>query len=622
MSLLEARGVTLTARLGEVAVEVLRDISFTLERGETLGLVGESGAGKSMIGRLCSQLLPPGFAVSAGELHFEGHDLVRIGARRRRALLGTRIAFVPQEPMTALNPVLSVGNQFDEHLRRLSVGGRTARRRLAVETLAAVHLPEPEKLLAKYPHELSGGMCQRVLIAMAFAGDPALVIADEPTTALDVITQARIMRLIKEMQALHRTAVVLITHDLRLAAHVCDTVLVMYAGDVVERGDAKTLLLEPKHPYTRSLQRANPNLSGPRRRLPTLPDHMPGLIELGALSGCRFAPRCPVRAPACEHGVPALVALTTGHHVRCVEACASGEDGAAARPAPPAPAALPGETEGLVTLDSVSRRFTTRAAWLGAPHVVDAVREVDLTIRPGEFVGIVGESGSGKTTVARMIAGLDRPTAGRLLVRGREAAARDEASRRERLETLQLVFQDPQSALNPRRTVLTLLTQAMEADHRRHRAGERQARAAHLLREIGMAAESARRYPSQLSGGQRQRVNIGRALCVAPKLLVADEIVSGLDVSVQAQILNLLLRLREEQTISLLLISHDLTVVRYVCSRVHVMQAGRVVESGPTDEVFSSPQHPYTRALLAAVPPDDPHLPWPPDVDQFAIESE
>ena len=620
MSLLEARGITLTARLGEVTVDVLRDISFTLERGETLGLVGESGAGKSMIGRLCSQLLPPGFAVSRGSLHFEGEDLVQLGAQRRRALLGKRIAFVPQEPMTALNPVLSVASQFDEHLRRLAVGGRAARRRLAVETLSAVHLPEPETLLAKYPHELSGGMCQRVLIAMAFAGDPALVIADEPTTALDVITQARIMALIKEMQTLHRTAVVLITHDLRLAAHVCDTVLVMYAGDIVEQGDAKTLLLEPKHPYTRSLQRANPNLTGPRRRLPTLPDRMPGLLEFGQLPGCRFAPRCPVRAEACERGVPALVALTPEHHVRCVEACAAGEGEAAAEAAPPAPAASRGETEALVALETVSRRFTSRATWLGAPHVVDAVREVDLTVRPGEFVGIVGESGSGKTTVARMIAGLDHPTEGRLLVRGRETLARDEGSRRGRLETLQMVFQDPQSALNPRRTVLTLLTQAMEADRRRHKIGERGARAAHLLREIGMAAESARRYPSQLSGGQRQRVNIGRALCVAPKLLVADEIVSGLDVSVQAQILNLLLRLREELSISLLLISHDLSVVRYVCSRVLVMQAGRMVESGATDEVFSSPRHPYTRALLAAVPPDDPALPWPPDIDEAFTE--
>ena len=250
---------------------------------------------------------------------------MQLGAHRLRALLGKRIAFVPQEPMTALNPVLSVASQFDEHLRRLGVGGRATRRRHAIEMLSAVHLPEPEKLLAKYPHELSGGMCQRVLIAMAFAGDPALVVADEPTTALDVITQARIMALIKEMQALHRTAVVLITHDLRLAAHVCDTVLVMYAGDIVEQGDAKTLLLEPKHPYTRSLQRANPNLTGPRRRLPTLPDHMPGLVEFGQLPGCRFAPRCPVRAEACEQAVPALVALTPGHYVRRDQGPAPGQ---------------------------------------------------------------------------------------------------------------------------------------------------------------------------------------------------------------------------------------------------------------------------------------------------------
>ncbi len=618
MSLLRANAITLTARIGTLTVDVLRDISFALDKGQTLGLVGESGAGKSMIGRLCSQLLPPGFQVTAGSLVFDGEDLLTLSAKARRALLGKRIAFIPQEPMTALNPVISVGNQFDEHLRRLGVRGRAARRAAAIENLAAVHLPEPEGLLRKYPHELSGGMCQRVLIAMAFAGDPALVIADEPTTALDVITQARIMALIEEMQALHHTAVILITHDLRLAAHVCDRILVMYAGDIVEQGAAKTLLAEPQHPYTRSLKRANPNLSGPRRRLPTLPDHMPGLIEFAHLPGCRFAPRCPVRADQCANQVPALAETTPTHRVRCAEACIAEGDVDDAALAPPAPAATAEGVEPLVVLDQVSRRFSTRATWIGKPHVVDAVRAVDLAIRPGEFVGIVGESGSGKTTVARMITGLEHPTGGRLVVRGREMARQDEESRRERLETLQMVFQDPQSALNPRRIVLTLLTQAMEADHRHHARGEREARAADLLREIGMPADSMRRYPSQLSGGQRQRVNIGRALCIAPKLLVADEIVSGLDVSVQAQILNLLLRLREELTISLLLISHDLSVVRYICSRVLVMQAGHVVESGPTEQLFAAPQHPYTKALLAAVPPDDPNAPWPPRPEQIS----
>ena len=615
MSLIEAHNITLSARLGDISVEVLRHVSFTLEKGETLGLVGESGAGKSMIGRLFSQLLPPGFAVSAGELLFDGQDLINMSAAKRRHLLGKRIAFVPQEPMTALNPARTIGSQFNEHLKRLGVRGARARRDQALEKLSDVHLADAKSLLGKYPHQLSGGMCQRVLIALAFAGDPAFVVADEPTTALDVMTQARIMALIAEMQQVHGTAMILITHDLRLAAHVCDKIMVMYAGDVVERGTARNLLSDPRHPYTRSLKRANPSLSGPRMHLPTLPDQMPGLIEFGRLSGCRFAARCPVNADDCRAGDPALLEIAPGHEVLCVAACASGERDVAEVAAPPAPAGS-GVAAPLVELRNVSRRFVTRGKWFAAAGHVDAVREVSLTIQPGEFVGIVGESGSGKTTVARLIAGLDRPTEGQILVRGTDATLQTAEARHERLETLQMIFQDPQSALNPRRMVESLLTQAMEANHRDHGKAERAARVEDLLREIGMPADSRRRYPSQLSGGQRQRINIGRALCVAPKVLIADEIVSGLDVSVQAQILNLLLRLREELDISLLLISHDLSVVRYVCSRVLVMHKGWVVESGPTEQVFADPRHDYTRTLLAAVPPDDADAPWPPKLSE------
>ena len=615
MSLVEARNITLSARIDSLSVEVLRNISFTLEAGETLGLVGESGAGKSMIGRLFSQLLPPGFAVSGGELKFDGQDLITLSSDKRRQLLGKRIAFVPQEPMTALNPVLSIRSQFNEHLKRLGVRGARARRDLAIKFLSEVHLPDPGSLLGKYPHQLSGGMCQRVLIALAFAGDPALVVADEPTTALDVMTQARIMALITEMQELHGTAMILITHDLRLAAHVCDKILVMYAGDVVERSDARKVLADPRHPYTRSLKRANPTISGPRMRLPTLPDQMPGLGEFGNLSGCRFSPRCPVNADACRSGAPDLLEIGPGHDVLCVPACASGERDISETEAPPAPIATGAEMP-LVELKNVSRRFVARGKWLAGTTTVDAVNDISLTIRQGEFIGIVGESGSGKTTVARMIAGLDQPTAGDILVRGKDARLQTAEAKAERLETLQMIFQDPQSALNPRRMVESLLTQAMEADHRSHDADERAKRTDYLLREIGLPADSLRRYPSQLSGGQRQRVNIGRAICVAPKLLVADEIVSGLDVSVQAKILNLLLRLREELDISLLLISHDLSVVRYICSRVFVMHNGVVVESGPTEQIFADPQHAYTRALLAAVPPDDADLPWPPKLSK------
>lgn len=611
MSLVEARDISLSARIGSMSVDVLRHVSFTLEAGETIGLVGESGAGKSMIGRLFSQLLPPGFAVTAGELTFDGLNLITLPTAKRRQLLGKRIAFVPQEPMTALNPVLSIGGQFNEHLKRLSVGGVRSRRELAIKLLSEVHLPDAKSLLGKYPHQLSGGMCQRVLIALAFAGDPALVVADEPTTALDVMTQARIMSLIAEMQKLHGTAMILITHDLRLAAHVCDKILVMYAGDVVESSHARKLLADPRHPYTRSLKRANPTISGPRMCLPTLPDQMPGLVELTALSGCRFSPRCPVNADDCLAGGPTMLKVGLNHHVLCVPACASDTHGISEVAAPPAPSGT-GAGMPLVELKNVSRRFVTRGKWLSNATIVEAVRSVSLTIRQGEFIGIVGESGSGKTTVARMIAGLDRPSEGQILVRGKDAGLQTAEARSERLETLQMIFQDPQSALNPRRMVESLLTQAMEADHRKYDAEERRQRAQYLLREIGLPGDSRRRYPSQLSGGQRQRVNIGRAICVAPKVLVADEIVSGLDVSVQAQILNLLLRLREELDISLLLISHDLSVVRYICSRVFVMHKGYVVESGPTEKVFDDPQHDYTRTLLAAVPPDDANAPWPP----------
>jgi peptide/nickel transport system ATP-binding protein len=615
MSLVDARDITLSAKIGSVPVDVLRRVSFTLEAGETIGLVGESGAGKSMIGRLFSQLLPPGFWVASGELIFDGEDLITLAPAKRRRLLGKRIAFVPQEPMTALNPVLSIGSQFNEHLKRLGVRGARARRAQAIKYLSEVHLPDPAALLGKYPHQLSGGMCQRVLIALAFSGDPALVVADEPTTALDVMTQARIMALIEEMQALHGTAMILITHDLRLAAHVCDKILVMYAGDVVERSGAGNLLADPRHPYTRSLKRANPTISGPRMRLPTLPDQMPGLMEFGGLAGCRFAPRCPVNADDCRAGDPAMLEIVPGHEVLCVPACAGGERDIEEEEAPPAP--LASETGApLVELRNVSRRFGTRGKWLTGGTAVDAVQDVSLTIREGEFIGIVGESGSGKTTVARMIAGLDHPSAGEILVRGTDTRVSTPEAKADRLETLQMIFQDPQSALNPRRVVESLLTQAMEADHRSHTPEERARQVETLLREIGLPPDSRRRFPSQLSGGQRQRVNIGRAICVAPKLLVADEIVSGLDVSVQAQILNLMLRLREELGISLLLISHDLSVVRYICSRVFVMHKGRVVESGLTEDVFARPGHAYTRALLAAVPPDDATAPWPPEFSE------
>jgi peptide/nickel transport system ATP-binding protein len=600
MSLLVARDLDVSAALDGGPVPVIRDLTFSLAPGKVLGLVGESGAGKSMVGRTVAQLLPPGFAVTGGSLAFGGDDLVTMAPEARRALLGREIAFIPQEPLSALNPVLTIGTQFDEHLARIGVAPRQRRERM-LAAFEAVHLPHGADLLARYPHQLSGGMCQRVLIALAFASQPKLVIADEPTTALDVTIQARIVRLIAEMQERHNTAVVFITHDLRLAAQVCDEILVLYAGRAAEYGPARKVFAAPGHPYTRCLQLANPAMSGTRRGLYALPERMPGLRAARDLTGCAFAPRCPSVVEECRHRVPQLVKIDAAHVAACIR---TDRTGAIVAPAL-APADAARVSTPILEVSSLSKRFLSGGLFRRAQFT--AVSNVGFALHQDEFVGVVGESGSGKSTLARLIVGLETPTAGRIAIAGHDAAEPDFAEHRRR--HVQMVFQDPQSALNPRRRVASIVTQPMEA------AGiatwqERLAKAGLLLGEIGLPPEAATRYPTQLSGGQRQRVNIARALCAVPRILIADEIVSGLDVSVQAQLLNLLAALRRERGFSMLFISHDLSVVRYLCDRVLVMYRGEVVESGPTEQVFAAPAHDYTRSLLAAVPPDDPAEVW------------
>lgn len=611
MALLEARSLTVSLAHTELPTEVLRNVSFSLAEGRVLGIVGESGAGKSMIGRAIAQMLPHGFRISGGSLDFAGQSLVGISEARRRDLLGAEIAFVPQEPLTALNPMLTIGQQLGEHLARLGVE-RPQRAARATELLAAVHLRAPAALLAQYPHQLSGGMCQRVLIAMAFAGQPKLVIADEPTTALDVIVQARIMQIMLEMTTRHRTAVIFITHDLRLAAHVCDEIMVLYAGVPVEIGPAKQIFGAPRHPYTRCLHLTTPSISSVRRELIALPDRMPGLAELSLFTGCRFTPRCPQRQARCESEEPPLAQISRAHYAACLFTKQT-DTSIQAPPIIAEPIAFSGRSaEAILRIERLSKKFRReRAFWHSSHDDVEAVRDVSFQLYPREFLGIVGESGSGKTTIGRLAVGLDKPSAGRIILAGRDVTdIHDEESRTHRVATIQMIFQDPQSALNPRRRVVRIVTQAMEAGDRHASWSERTTRAHDLLAEIGMPADAAERYPAQLSGGQRQRVNIARAMCSVPKLLVADEIVSGLDVSVQAQLLNLLLRLKREQHFAVLFISHDLSVVRYLCDRVLVLYHGAVVESGPTDQVFAQPRHEYTKALLAAVPPDDLSQRW------------
>ena len=590
---------------------MIRQLSFKLAPGSILGIVGEFGAGKSMIGRAIAHALPAGFAVTGGTLRLDDEDLVRLTPERRRALLGRDIAFIPQEPMTALNPVMTIGAQFNEHLRRLRVASRRNR---ALELLDAVHLRDERALLRRYPHQLSGGMCQRVLIAMAFAGRPRVIVADEPTTALDVTIQARIVQLIAEMQRNVGTAVMFITHDLRLASRICDDIIVLYAGRAVERGPAASLLADPAHPYTRSLQLASPAMTGPRRTLFALADRMPGLVELAGMHGCRFAPRCPIVEADCLTSEPPDHATGPARIAACLHADHTSRITTSDPPwAPQLTAGTP-----LLRLAAAGKQF--RSFWKSSGNW--AVRDANFKIGTAEFVGLVGESGSGKTTLARLIMGLEHASTGRIVLGDRDVTRASAADARHRLHWAQMVFQDPQSALNPRRQVGDIVTQVLQAGRRTIGRQARMERARELLAEVGLASDVLERYPAQLSGGQRQRVNIARALCAVPRLLVADEIVSGLDVSVQAQLLALLQRLRAERGIALLFISHDLSVVRHLCERVLVMHRGQIVEQGPTELVFTAPRHAYTRRLLAAVPPDDPAQPWQPFPDEVEIASE
>ena len=606
MLALQARDLVVGAHVDGAMVPAIRALSFDLAPAKILGLVGESGAGKSMVGRAIAQLLPPGFAITAGSLLFENVDLVQMPSERRRTLLGRAIAFIPQAPMSALNPVQTIGAQFDEHLSQLGERGRSARRKRALAMLEAAQLPNAADLLRQYPHQLSGGMCQRVLIALAFASNPRLVIADEPTTALDVTMHPPILRLIADMQRQHGTAVIFITHDLRLAAQLCDDVLVLYAGRAVESGPARAVFSNPAHPYTRCLMLANPSMNAERRALYVLPDQMPSLRQLRQISGCNFAARCPLVTEDCRGTDPPITATATGRHVACIHAQATPNISLKEE------AVVRSSNSGrlLLTIEHLRKDYNIGHGLLRRPRVVSAVKDASFMIAANEFVALVGESGSGKSTIAKMLVGLERPTSGRILLNGEEITNAPRRSMRGEM-AVQMVFQDPQSALNPRRRVASIITQAMEAGSWHASWDERLKRTRELLAEVGMPADFAARLPGQLSGGQRQRINIARALCDLPKVLVADEIVSGLDVSIQAQLLNLLARLRTELGFAMLFISHDLSVVRHLCSQVLVMYGGEIVEQGATENVFADPQHPHTQTLLSSVPPDEPGTTWP-----------
>nr|BFE59419.1 ABC transporter ATP-binding protein [Dactylosporangium thailandense] len=592
---LEVSGLSLRLRTPGGAVPVVKDVSFQVNPGQILGVVGESGSGKSLTALSVMRMLPAAVTVDGGAVRYLGQDLLTMPEREITALRGDRIGMVFQDPMAYLNPLLTVGAQIREVLRLHGMGRKAAAAR-AVELLDLVGVRDPGKRAEDYPHQFSGGMRQRVVIAMAVANNPTLLIADEPTTALDVTVQAGILELLGRLRAELGTALLLITHDIGVVEDVCDSIMVMYAGRAVEQGAAATVLGDPRHPYTRELMRSTPRLDVPvLRRLPAIPGQPPDVTRRPG--GCPFHPRCPLAFDRCREQMPPEQDTGAGHRAACwlsIEPL----------PAPAVSTAQVREVrhddERAPILEIADARITYgRPSPLRRKPPRIIVDGVSLKAYPGRTLGLVGESGSGKSTLARTIVGLVPLLSGRISIDGMQWTDRDR--RAELRRTVQMVFQDPYQSLNPRQTIETLLTEPLTVHRLVPRAG-RARRVAELMSLVGLPQSLLERYPYQLSGGQRQRVGIARALAVEPRLIVADEPVSALDVSVQAQIINLLADLRDEFGLSYVVIAHDLSVVRHLCEDVAVMQGGVIVEQGPAERVFADPQHEYTRALLAASP--------------------
>jgi peptide/nickel transport system ATP-binding protein len=587
-------------------VRAVENLTYSVKPGEMVAIVGESGSGKSVSALAVMRLLPPATArVISGSIRFDGKDLLRLGDEDMRRLRGRDIAMIFQEPMTSLNPVLTIGLQIKEPLLiHLGMSEEQATAR-AVELLTLVGITDPESRLDQYPHQLSGGMRQRVMIAIGLACNPKLLIADEPTTALDVTIQAQILELMKDLSRRLGIAVIIITHNLGIVARYADRVNVMYAARLVESGEAEDVFSRPAHPYARGLLAAVPRLDRARAgRLATIEGAPPNLLS--PPEGCRFSPRCRFAAEVCK-SVPGYTAVDPGHLAACHRL---GDVARAASSVESAQSA----TEAVVTAESrdvilatkgVTKHFHVGGGLLKTAKVVRAVNDVELTIKPGETLGLVGESGCGKSTLGRLVLRLEDPTAGEIIFEGRDLAKLRKSEMIGVRKRMQVIFQDPYSSLNPRMTVGQIIAEPMLV-HSILPKNEMPARVAELLQLVGLYPYMALRYPHELSGGQRQRVGIARALGVNPRMIVCDEAVSALDVSIQGQVINLLEDLQKKLGLTYLFIAHDLAVVRHISTKVAVMYLGRIVEYATAADLFANPRHPYTQALLAAAPVPDP----------------
>lgn len=619
-AVLSVQDLKVAYRAGKRWVDVVRGISLDIQKGETFGIVGESGCGKSSTAFAIVDYLGANGKVSGGQVYFQGENLLAKSGEELRKIRGNRISMVYQNPQSSLNPSMQIGYQIAE-IAEIHLGmDRRAAMNRAREMLEAVHMPDADAVLRRYPHQLSGGQQQRVVIAMALVTNPDLLIMDEPTTGLDVTTEAAVLELVNELKQSFNSAILYISHDLSVIASVCDRVGVMYAGQMVETGPVDQIFERPRHPYTLDLIECVPRLDRhytDPEPLRTIEGRVPRPTELPP--GCVFAPRCRFAREECTETPPALMPNGADHFARCffsdeVEATGREEIIGTRKPArslqQDATAVEQKTTEPLLAVNELRKYYGRRQRkylfWGPIQRRVKAVEGITLEMQEGETLAIVGESGSGKTTFGRCVVGLLAPTEGEMTFRGKSiestSAERDQETRR----AVQIVFQNPEATLNPRHTVGRILGRALQVFGVEKRA-DRAQRVRELLESVSLDASYARRYPEQLSGGEKQRIAIARAFTGTPNLVVCDEAVSALDVSVQAAILNLLVELKREEDCGYLFISHDLSVVRYISDRVAVMYLGQLMELGSVDQVFSGPNHPYTEALLSAVRDPDPN---------------